>query len=192
MAFWFFKTILIPIGMPTMTVLIGWATDLPWFYIWIGFLASLALVFHWLLKMDEWLFRKRVEDKIAFANVRVSPNINGEGLHIGVIVESTADFPINFSVSSFDARFGDRVPKEAYDLAHITTIPSKGVGWYDSPIIKVDHPSGNGVIEGQVKFEMKYGRFNNLKYTISGRKRVMAIYKDGHLINATHSEEFGK
>jgi hypothetical protein len=44
-AFHVVKTYVIPFGMPIMTVLIGLVTSVQCFYIWIGFLASLAFVF---------------------------------------------------------------------------------------------------------------------------------------------------
>ena len=45
-----------------MLILFDHLIGLPWFYIWLGFLAAMAFVFHLLVKYDEWTDKKRVSD----------------------------------------------------------------------------------------------------------------------------------
>ncbi|MGI0016395.1 MAG: hypothetical protein ACREBU_23490 [Nitrososphaera sp.] len=175
------KTFILPIGMPVMTVFFGRLADFPWFYIWIGFLASLAFVFHWLVKLDEWLYRVRVKDKIVFSMVRFGKNIHGEGIFIGFEMNSLADFPIDFDVKSLAVKLGDKVPRDEHQAGRPLTIPPKGKGWCDSNIITIDPPKP-GTIEGHQDFTVRYGRFGELKHSFSGKKQVVAAYNTEGLL----------
>jgi hypothetical protein len=182
-AFHVVKTYVIPFGMPIMTLLIGLVTSVQWFYIWIGFLASLAFVFHWLLKMNEWLYRIKVEDKIVFSAIRFCRNIKTNGISIGFVVNNLADFPINFEVSNLVVKLGDKVPAEDHKGGAIYIIPAKGNGWYDSHSVQIDKIPKSGLIEGYIDFTINYGKSkNSLKNNFSAKKQLVAHFsQDGIL-----------
>lgn len=172
-----FKNYVIPIGMPIITLLIGWSTSMQWFYIWIGFLASLALVFHWLLKMNEWLYRIKVEDKIVFSTIRFAYDIKTKGISIGFVVNNLADFPIIYEVSNLIVKLGDKVPAEDHKGGAIYTIPIKSNGWYDSHSIKIDKIPESGLVEGYIDFKISYGKSkNSLKNNLSAKKQLVVHF----------------
>ena len=54
----------IPIGVPVVTGVIGYASDVPWFWTWLGALAVLAFMSPGLLRFDERRYSRRVHDKL--------------------------------------------------------------------------------------------------------------------------------
>tara|TARA_R110000787_G_scaffold40980_6_gene101424 strand:+ start:1510 stop:2139 length:630 start_codon:yes stop_codon:yes gene_type:complete len=160
-AFYVFTKVLLPVRMPMMTIVMGYASGAPWFYIWIGFLASLAFVFHWLLKMNEWMFKIKVKDKIALAGL--FPFFDVDGKHgVQLQLASLAEFPIDFRVENFDFRLGGRVPED--EQVFSSTIPPHGKGWKNSGTVDID-VNENKPITGTLKYSIEYGRnktFNNV------------------------------
>ncbi len=187
-AFYLVKNFILPPVMPLMTIGIGIATGIPLFYIWIGFLASLALVFHWLLRMDEWLYKRRVENKISVSNIVGGIDVKDGGICIQLQLTSLADYPIDFSVSKFSVKLSDKVPlKEEKEVG--STIPPYGVGWKNSNPIKIEKPPSPGTLEGLLEYTISYGRFKNFKHSLNGKKAILAHFNDnGEFINVSWND----
>jgi hypothetical protein len=182
-AFHITKTFIIPIGTPIMIFVLGYLEEMPWFYIWLGVLASLSFVFTWLLRMDEWLYRQRSKDKIAFSRVKFSRNIKGEGVSIGFEVTNLADFPIDFEVPKLDVRLGNIIPSKDHQQGQVITIPPKCMGWYDSNIIKIDNPPKSGTVEGCIDFSINYGRSAGAqRHSFSAKKQIVVFFNQDGLL----------
>lgn len=133
----------IPVGVPLMTGVAGWLGGFQWFYIIIGVTFATAMVFHGLVKWDEWQ-SKGVEHQIAFRSVRFGKEIHGKGITIGLEMVSSASFPLDFEVSELMVKLGDKVPQEEHRAGQILTIPPKGIVVHDSHAIKIDNPPRPG------------------------------------------------
>lgn len=177
LAFYVSKTYLIPIMIPFITVFLGKMDNLPLSYIWIGVLASLAFVFTWLLRMNEWLYKTRVQDKIAFSHLVVSKDIKGGGVVVQLNLKSEAEFPIDFKVTTFKLRLGDRVPLHN-DYSFSSSIPPHGVAWKNSFPVKIDSTPLSRIIEGELEYEIKYGRFKNYKASLIGKKGLIISFDE--------------
>lgn len=176
-----FKMYLIPIILPAVTVIIGCIGNVPWFYIWLGILVSLVLVFLWLVLFDEWLYRVRVKDKVVFKKIRFAKDIREQGIHIGFEISSLALFPIEFEVTSLQVKLDDRVPKEEHK-AKKYTIPPKGYGWFDSGIIKTDKIPSK-VVDGYIEFTINYGKKGrSLNHILSLKKQIAVRLSDNNIL----------
>lgn len=178
-AFYVTTTYIIPLGAPIVTVVIGYASGVPWFGIWLGALAAFAFVSTGLLRFTEWRFRQKVHDKLAFAAVMVGKDISSGGITIGLRLHNSALFPIEFSLEQLLTRLGDKVPsKTTYDSPGTISIPAKGVGWFWDNAIKVDNPPKPGTIEGHMEYKLVYGRSGRLRYKLSGKKQIIIAFNE--------------
>ena len=120
-----------------------------------------------------------VEDKIVFSAIRFARNIKTGGISIGLVVNSLADFPINFEVSNLIVKLGDKVPSEDHKTGGVYTIPSRGNGWYDSNPIQIDNIPDSGLIEGYIDFTINYGKSKkSLKNSFSSKKQIVAVFEN--------------
>ena len=143
---------------------------------------SLAATFHGILKMDEWIYRTTAKDKMSFAAVRIGQNIKENYVNIGVQVFNSATFPIEFHVADIRTKLTDTVPKLNH-TGKSFIVPPNGTGWYDDNMIALVAPKA-ATLEGEIEFTLKYGRPGNLKYKLTGKKRVIAPFNDeGVLVN---------
>lgn len=175
----------IPLSIPIITALIGWVTNVPWFNIWIGCIASFSLFFFGLLNLTKWLYRIEVENKVAFSAVRFCSRTDGKGISIGFVLCNLADFPISFEIPSLVVRLKNKVPNLDHKGGAIYTMPAKGTGWYDSYPINIDAGDipESGAIEGYIEFTINYGKAKkSLNKKFSAKKQLVVNFnKDGVL-----------
>lgn len=173
----FCEKLLIPAGMPLMTLVFGYANELPLFYIWIGFLASLAFVFHWLTKMSEWRYKIKVKGKLNISGL--SPFIDNDGKYgVQIQLVSIAEFPIHCRISKIDLILGDRVPSvNNSDQPNKLTIPAFGHGWKNSDVVMVDNNVSNA-ISGKLKYEIEYSKNKSYNEKITGDLNINFVFDE--------------
>ena len=143
-------TYILPLGAPVVTVVIGYISDLPWFWIWLGALAAFAFISHGLLRFDEWRDRRRIDGKLAFQSIVFGRNIRGRGLILGLRFNNLAAFSLEFEVTEVRTRLGDTVPALEHEATK-HTVPATGIGWYNDNPIELDNPPHPGTIEGFIR-----------------------------------------
>ncbi len=174
-AFHFIDKVLLPWGMPTLTVYFGTVNELPWFYIWLGFLLSLAAVFHWLVKMGEWRYKVSVDNKICVSDLRVLTDELTGGVGVQLQLTSMAEYPIDFRVDEFKLQIGDKVPVEVFKKV-FSSIPAFGVGWKNSAAVMINAPAPNTSVNGYLEYSISYGKHGNYTHTLEGRLGILILF----------------
>jgi hypothetical protein len=167
---------------PIVTVAIGYASGIPWFWIWLGALAAFAFISNGLLRFAEWRYSRQVQDKFLFHRVNMGRSIHGDGIVIGVEFYNKATFPIEFEIDQIRTRLGDKVPRQNKSRKPSKyVIPPDGVAWYYDYPIQIDPPSP-GTVEGFLEYEIHYGRPSALSYNLVGKKQVIASFNDNGIL----------
>lgn len=171
---------LAPIGAPVVAALLGWAQGAPIMYVWVGTCLAFAAATTGVLRLEEWLARRRVEDKLVLAQCRFARHVGGGGnFALGFAVNNRADFPIQFEIEDLRTQIDNRVPPPVsgpISPRRVTVSPG-GVGWWDDQLIKISPPRP-GVITGEIEFRIRYGRVGRPRYKLSGRHRVSVQFSD--------------
>ncbi len=175
-------TYLLPCAIPVLTGWLGYIQDLPWMHIVLGVTAAFAFISVGLLRFDEWLFRRAIEEKLVFAQVLVGKTIEPNGINIGIRLQNSAHFPIDFQIERCLTRIGTTLPKEPYTVHQTHTVPANGMGWHYHGSIEVPNPPKDGSLDGYVEFEILYGRSGRLKYRLSGKKRIVIPFNSEGLL----------
>ena len=98
-----------------------------------------------LVRFDEWIGRRSINEKLTFSQLRIVKDIHGAELAIGVVFYNDADISIEFELESINTRIRNRVPeKRPFYLSRIT-IPRHGSGWFDDHIIDIGVPPSPGL-----------------------------------------------
>ncbi len=138
----FFITYLIPVITPIITLIIGYLSHLPWFWIWLGILATFAFTANGMFMLKQWLDIRRVEHKLNFNAALLARGVNLEDIILGIQVNSSANFPLEFEVINLRTQISDRSPIAEFKKGNSFFIPENGVGWYyDNPIQMKDKAS---------------------------------------------------
>ena len=170
-------TYILPLGAPIVTVVIGYISDLPWFWIWLGALAAFAFITTGLLRFDEWFVRMRVEGKLFL----VSPGIlliRNQGYALGVQVQNNAVFPIEVELEDLRTQFESKIPKGKRQAGKRLIVQPNNFGWfYDNPV-EFETPKP-GAIVGTLEAKLKYGRVgSSLQYSLEEKKQLTARFDE--------------
>ena len=165
-----------------IAVVIGGFQQVPWFYVFVGATVIFAAVSSGLLRFDEWRDRRRVDGKLAFVSVVVGRDIKGRGLIVGSRFQNSATFSVEFEVTEMRTKLGNKVPALEHKATKVT-LPPAGVGWCNDNPIELADPPRPGTIEGSIEFRVNYGLPGaSLKYSLSGKKQVVAAFNDDGLL----------
>lgn len=175
-AFYVTTTYIIPLGVPIVTVAIGYASGMPWFYIWLGALAAFAFVSTSLLRFSEWRYRQEVKEKLGFNIVRLRKKLNNlgcvESLGLGFQLRNNALFPVEFELQFLHTEIDKKFPpKKEYPTKQVI-IPAGGIGWFDDHSIELSDPPRDRSVEGRIQFVVRYGRIGNLKHEFEKNLQV--------------------
>ena len=168
---------IIPVLSSLLTGIIGYFTNVPLFWIWLGVLVAFSYTASGLLRFDEWLYRRRVQDKLVFESVLVGNDISHQGINIGVLVRSTATFPVEFEIKSFRTQLGPAAPEGRYSKQKIT-VQSNGLGFAYDNLIRIPSSPQN-IMKGSIEFTVSYGKpGSTLQYSISGKKESLLSFNE--------------
>jgi hypothetical protein len=167
---------LLPIGIPVLIGYLGLVQGLPWMHVAVGVGLMFACVTTGLVRLDDWLERRRVRDKLTFASIRFGRNISGPGMFLGVVLNSRASVPVEFEVVEVRTKIGDRVPtKTKFEVTRVI-VPVGSNAWFDDHVIDIGTPPKQGSLEGFVEFRFKYGRVGALKHDLIVKKQVLLAF----------------
>lgn len=178
-------TYILPLGAPVVTVVIGYISDLPWFWIWLGALASFALVSHGLLRCSEWWERRRVEGKLSLVSPTITL-IQKKGYALGVKVQNSAVFPIEVELEELRTQINNKIPSGKRQIKTRFSVPPGLFGWFiDNPIdVETAKP---GIIEGTLEAKLIYGHVGSrLSYRLEEKKRItVRVDEQGHWVGTS-------
>lgn len=179
--FFFWEKLLLPAGMPMVTLFLGWASGVGLFYIWLGFLASLAFVFLWLNQINEWLYKRSVENKVSLSGVEVFRD-QEDCYGVQLQFASIAEYPIDIRAKITKFQLKDKVPPKE-DRAALMTIPAYGKCWRNTNTIGVDNQASQ-IVEGCIEYDIEYGRHKNLNHVLDGAIKIALLFDElGELKN---------
>ena len=118
----------------------GWLQDVPWFYVAVGVILSGAGIMTWLVQLDEWRSRNRVEHKLRFLNMRI--NLAQVDNHVAAIgfgfhLPNNAAFPIKFKVESLKTKVAlqqnnkDFYPPSKDYVSDTISTPPSAISYFD-------------------------------------------------------------
>ncbi len=170
-------TYILPLGAPVVTVAIGYASGLPWFWIWLGALAAFAFISTGLLRFDEWLVRRRVEGKLSLSTPGMMP-FQKQGYAIGVQMYNNAEFPIEVELIELRTQINHKLPSKKRVGNNLLIVNSKNYAWfYDNPI-ELEAPKP-GTIEGTLEAKLRYGLVGSKrKYALEEKKQITARFDE--------------
>ena len=182
-------TYVIPLGVPLAAGYLLRFQGLAWGYVVTGAALAFGGVATGLVRLDEWVDRWRIKDKLDFTNIRVGRKTGTTQFALGVLLHNRAARQIDCEIISWHTRLADRVPKEQkFSITRIAISPG-GNGWFDDHLIEVGEPPRPGVIEGQLEFRLRYGPANApTKYDLVVMKQgVIAFDANGAVLPSTWS-----
>ena len=168
---------ILPLGAPVVTVVIGYVSGLPWFWIWLGALAAFAFISHGLLRYAEWRERQRVEGKITLAAPRVVL-IHNQGYTLGVQIYNIAAFPIEVELSDLRTQISQKISSGKRQAGkRLVVIPNSTAWFHDNPIqIEVPKP---GSVTGSLEATLRYGvPGSDLPYQLKEKKQLTASFDE--------------
>lgn len=153
-----------PLAVPVITVVLGYAQQLPLMYIFVGAVASFALITHGLVMITEWRFIKTPEHKLDF----IEPNIGAiydkedpakaNAVYLGIKLLSLYNFPIEVEVSDMKTKIDNRVPKDKSILGRVIKVGMRGVCYFNDDDIDITNLDLKGKeINGSIDFTVNYG-----------------------------------
>lgn len=181
---------IIPFLSVAAVPIIGYLGKHSFFEITIGSLGALAFVSSLYLVIDEIISRKRIEDRLSYAELVACPEVQDrEKIVIGIFLQNYANFPIDFAVNKMHARIQDRTSNDIESNIR-ATIPPYGHGYQYTHAIQINVPEeGLAAVNGHIDFDIYYGKKNhNLKYRITGKKQFFLTFENGQLVHCTSGD----
>ena len=181
-------------AIPPAVALMGWLQNVPWFYVVVGVILSGAGIMTWLVQLDEWRSRKRVEHKLVIGNMRIhltQANNIVAAIRFGFSLHNTAIFPIKFRIDEMQTKLTDQAnsqsiyPQKIPYLNNVITIAPGGIGWFDDHNIGLPQDfKGNAIAELQCK--LSYGKADRFDHEIDMSKRTFINFVGAEISGGQH------
>jgi len=172
--------------LAVLTVIAGIAQSIAW--IWIIVLATFvfACATTGMLRFDEWRARRTPRDKLTFQNAflgldYVKDKNTGKTTAIdkaqaGLFLQNHAPFPISYVVDEIRSSLEGRVnPDPKHDTKGAVVQLNSGSLFRDATI-DMDKLPIKQIVEGRLKFRLRYGREGNEKYKLERNLKLYASY----------------
>ena len=178
-----FQIWVLPLFSVPVTVVIGWLSDFPWFYIWLGVGFMFAMVTTGLLRFNEWRTRTTSEDKLTVSSVRIHKILSSRGevssVGIGFQLQNRATFPMQFSVQNMTTQLMGKYPENRPYTNDTITVPPGNIGWFCDNFIDISGVSKTGELgEGKISARLEYGRPGDLRHTLGLNKKAFAAFDE--------------
>ena len=181
-------------AIPPGIGLIGWLQDVPWFYLTVGVILSGAGIMTWLVQLDEWRSRNRVEHKLGFVNMRTHLTQNNNtivAIKFGFHMQNRAAFPINFRIENMQTNLNllnsnqkAYPPSKPYPKTVFTISPG-GIGWFDDhDIILPKNFIGDTTAE--LKCEVDYGKAGRFDHKLEINKYTQIHFNGPGISGGQH------
>lgn len=181
-------------GAPIVSAVLAYSEGYPPTIIFMTALAAFALVALALNNFWQWTAAQSPSGRVDFLAPAVAAKTDDgsppglEGIKLGVVLRSTASFPMEIRIDELETQIGDRVPTQAFYVRSIEV--SRGIGaQFMNALIKLsDLERANQTIYGHINASVTYGRPGRLKYPVE-QQWYMAFKFDkaGNLVNAEPS-----
>ena len=145
----------------------------------IGVILSGAGIMTWLVQLDEWRSRNRVEHKLMYMNMRILAQGDNliSAIGFGFHLRNAAAFPIKFKVENLKTKLtfdGNNTPiyppKKEYENNIISVAP-EATGFFDDHIMAL--PKGfQGNAEVELQCKILYGKADRFDHELELKKRT--------------------
>ena len=168
-----------PWVLPPGVGVIGWLQEVPWFYVTVGVIISGAGMMTWVVQLDEWRARNRVEHKLVPRGMKIhltQDNNQLVAIRFGLNLANTAAFPVRFFIEDLKTRLvtGNNneifPPNREYQNRSITVPPGSIGFFFDYDIVLPPRFAGPATV--YLKCKLSYGRVGKLDYTLEMNKNT--------------------
>ena len=84
---------------------------------------------------------------------------------------------MTYEITSVSTRLDNLYPpKRPYEKTQYT-VPAGGSGWFDDHYIQIPNPK-TGQVEGELKYELKYGKEGRLNNSLAINKKLFFNFKE--------------
>ena len=174
----------------------GWLQDVPWFYVTVGTILSGAGMMTWLVQLDEWRSRNRVEHKLSLRNMKIQQTRVGEkvvAIRFGFDLHNTAAFPMKFVVDDLKTHLTHAAknqtifpPNREYTNDSVTIAPGGAGFFFDHNIVIPNDFTGPAT--AFLKCKLSYGRANRIDHKLEMNKNTISLCLAG---DGNRSKELG-
>lgn len=176
-----------PAIVPMVTFLIGWFGNFPWFYLWIGSVATFAFSVHALVRFGDWKTVNNLNDRVVFDSVRFGKSVNKDGnvthFRFGIQIKNNSVFDISFGVVEMRSSFMECHSPNKRRKNEIYHVGSQNYGWADDFNIEIPNKIGFGTYEGSIECVIKFGRGDNLKYQKAIYQKILVSFDENGQVN---------
>lgn len=182
---------LVPAGVtPAMTAYLADAANAPGYLLFLAALGAfcltslgIAAIFNALLRQNEWRHRTEIEGKLDYLQPHFGFDVHwsSEGvaefidkMNVGIQLRNRALETIYYKVDFFHALVEGRGPNTDKYVGHIFSVPSQSTSR--------SHPDAIAIgdlrkpeIAGTMEFELRYGRKDDMRYSIKQRQRFECV-----------------
>ena len=168
-----------------LSMVLGFIDGLPLTYIFLGAVATFALVSHGLLRFNEWRFQINPEHKLDFLRPEVMQVADRQthevnAIKLGFNLINKAIFPLEVEIeeirTSFEGRVNSSAPRRITDIKKVGMGDRLSVGHDAIDLSGIDLNNFAG--EGQLEFRVNYGAIGKRYYTFSRRLILEILFKN--------------
>ncbi len=183
---------LLPVELAVLVAVVSYLERLPWTLILLCAGAMFAFVSTGVLRFWEWLERRDPASKLVFANASIGLGLGRdattgkvksiEAINLGLHLRNHASFPISYVVDEISSSFEGRVqPKPVFDnMGGI--VEMNGATEFSDASIDLGGLPIKRVMEGTLKFKLRYGREGSEKHRIDRNLKVyLSVTEEGHV-----------
>lgn len=180
-------------AVPPGIGLLGWIQNVPWFYVTVGVILSGAGVMTWLVQLDEWKSRNRVEHKLSLKGMKIHINqVNNQvvAVQFGFDLINTATFPNKFKVEDLkthlvlDKNMRIYPPSKEYKNKCITISPGGTGFFFDNGIALPQSYQGPATV--LLKCKLSYGKADRFDHNLEINKSSFINFLGPSISGAQH------
>lgn len=170
----------LPFAFPVGAIVIGYAQNMPWFWIYVGAVLAAAGGMSSLIRYSDWRIRNNIADNLAFTSGRLAFECSDTGvlerIRFGVVFTNQSVFALSFRVEEMSTSLGSFYSpnKPRDDL--VIDAPPGGIGWVDDFDISVPVKISPGWHEGHVLCKVSFGRLGALIHTLEIKQKVSVLF----------------
>ena len=171
-------------AIPPGVAVMGWLQDVPWFYVSVGVILSGAGIMTWLVQLDEWRSRNRVEHKLRFINMRMHlthANNRVAAVRFGFHLQNTATFPIKFKIEKLKSKLtsqennGQIYPPNKEYINNIISISPGAIGFFDDHGIVLPKDF-KGSSSAELQCKVLYGKADRFDHELELKKQTFISF----------------
>jgi hypothetical protein len=158
-------------GAPLMSAILGFVGGYSLLIIFMSAIAAFTFVALGLNQFSQWLAQQMTIEKVHFSAPFAGVTLHNEnnpaelrGIKLGVILKTTANFPLEVRIDKLETKILDRIPSEDFYIRSVTAAPRGNVLFNNSMIDLSDIERANKLVYGRIYAVVSYGRKGNLRH----------------------------